>query len=49
MERAAQMEGVDISALMRGAVRKEIIRIFAEAGEENPFRVPSKKPKKEAT
>lgn len=43
IETAAQMEGVDVSVLMRGAIRKEVIRIYSEAGEENPFRVTTAK------
>ena len=42
--RAAEIQGVDISVLMRSAVRKEVVRILAEIGEENPF-IP-RKPKK---
>jgi hypothetical protein len=44
--RVAEMEGVDISVLIRMAARKEAARILVEAGEENPFYIPSKKPKK---
>jgi hypothetical protein len=47
IERAAEMEGIDISVLLRGATRKEVVRIFTEAGEENPFRAGLKKPKKQ--
>jgi uncharacterized protein (DUF1778 family) len=44
--RVAEMEGVDISVLIRMAARKEAARILVEAGEENPFYIPSKKPRK---
>ena len=45
-ERAAHIEGIDVSALIRGGARKEALRILTAAGEENPFYVPNKKPKK---
>ena len=45
-ERAANLEGLDLSALIRVATRREATRILVAAGEENPFYVPSKKTKK---
>lgn len=37
-ERAATLEGLDVSALIRVATRREATRILVEAGEENPFK-----------